>query len=44
MLLQMDYKDLVRVIAEPELLKKKVELALGVLRAEYKNQSMENNV
>ena len=33
MLLQMDYKDLVRVIAEPDLFKKKVELALSVLRA-----------
>lgn len=34
MLLQMDYKDLLRVIAEPELLKKKAELAFSVLRAE----------
>lgn len=33
MLLQMDYKDLVRVIAEPDLFRKKVELALSVLRA-----------
>ncbi|XP_066977588.1 uncharacterized protein [Macrobrachium rosenbergii] len=33
MLLQMEYKDLVRVIAEPELLTKKVELALSVLRS-----------
>lgn len=33
MLLQMDYKDLVRVIAEPDLFRKKVELALCVLRA-----------
>lgn len=32
MLLQMDYKDLVRVIAEPDLFKKKVELALSVLK------------
>lgn len=29
----MDYKDLVRVIAEPELLTKKVELALNVLKS-----------
>ncbi|KAK8405507.1 hypothetical protein O3P69_001815 [Scylla paramamosain] len=33
MLLQMEYKDLVRVIAEPDLFRKKVELALSVLRA-----------
>lgn len=33
MLLQMDYKDLVRVIAEPDLFRKKVELSLTVLRA-----------
>lgn len=33
MLLQMDYKDLVRVLAEPDLFKKKVELSLTVLRA-----------
>lgn len=33
MLLQMDYKDLVRVIAEPDLFKKKVQLALSVLKA-----------
>ncbi|XP_071534289.1 uncharacterized protein [Panulirus ornatus] len=39
MLLQMDYKDLVRVIAEPDLLKNKVELALTVLRNEYGTQS-----
>ncbi|XP_045604057.1 polyadenylate-binding protein 4 [Procambarus clarkii] len=38
MLLQMDYKDLLHVIAEPELLKKKVELAFSVLRAECGKQ------
>ncbi|KAK7084991.1 hypothetical protein SK128_004628 [Halocaridina rubra] len=36
MLLQMDYKDLVRAIAEPELLNRKVELALSVLKS-YKD-------
>lgn len=33
MLLQMDYKDLVRVIAEPDLFRKKVKLALNVLKS-----------
>lgn len=33
MLLQMDYKDLVRVIAEPDLFRKKVKLALSVLKS-----------
>lgn len=33
MLLQMDYKDLVRVIAEPDLFRKKVKLAFSVLQS-----------
>lgn len=37
MLLQMDYKDLVRVIAEPDLFKKKVQLALSVLKSGTEN-------
>lgn len=36
MLLQMEYRDLLRVIAEPEHLTEKVELALHVLQGETK--------